>query len=275
MIEPLRNMGEFNSRDEAEAARLLRNVGPADPLPAMEQRVYASLARPRRFGPRALRFASVGAVSLVATGVLAMTMGMILRPGAETQAPTAPVVSLPSVPPAVIPAPLPPVVAQPTPVVTDVPSAAVIAEPQPASRSRSPRATPAERRRSPVAREPVGVTAPVAAPVAVPVPASDPVENTEARVAAAPPEEAALVLAGLRALRRQHDPTQAGVLLARYLNRFPQGVLVQEALAIAIEAAQARGDRQTAAQLATQYLERFPAGRFVHLARKTVANIGP
>jgi hypothetical protein len=268
-------MGEFNSRDQAEAARLLRMLGPFDPSPATEQRVYLSLARPARLGPRALRFATVTSVSLVATGVLAMTMGIILQPGAETQAPTAPVVLLPSVPPAVIPAPVLSVVAQPTPVVTDVPPAPVVAEAQPASRSRSPRATPAERRRSPVPREPAGAMAPVAAPEAAPVPASDPVENTEARVAAAPPEEAALVLAGLRALRRQHDPTQAGVLLARYLNRFPQGVLAQEALAIAIEAAQARGDRQTAAQLAARYLERFPAGRFVHLARKTVDNIGP
>jgi hypothetical protein len=99
-------------------------------------------------------------------------------------------------------------------------------------------------------------------------------ENAEARVAAAPPEEATLVLAGLRALRRHHDPVQAGVLLARYLNRFPQGVLVQEALAISIEAGQARGDRQAAAQLAGQYLERFPAGRFVRLARKA-ADTGP
>ena len=271
MIEPLRNLGEFNSRDEAEAARLLRSVGPADPLPVTEQRVYASLARPRRLGPTALRFASVGAVSLVATGVLALTMGMILRTGVETHAPTAPVVSLPSAPPAVIPAPVAPVVAQPAAVVTEVPPAPVVAEPQAASRSRSLRAIPAERRRALVTREPAGAVAPVAAPA----PTSDPVENTEARVAAAPPEEAALVLAGLRALRRQHDPAQAGVLLARYLNRFPQGVLVQESLAIAIEAAQARADRQTALQLATQYLERFPAGRFVHLARKTVANIGP
>jgi outer membrane protein assembly factor BamD (BamD/ComL family) len=103
----------------------------------------------------------------------------------------------------------------------------------------------------------------------------DSVESTETRVAGAPPEEAALVLAGLRALRRQHDPAQAGVLLARYLSQFPQGALVQEALAISIEAGLARGDRKAAAHLAEQYLGRFPTGRFVRLARKAAASTEP
>jgi TolA-binding protein len=85
---------------------------------------------------------------------------------------------------------------------------------------------------------------------------------------APPPEEAALVMAALRSLRREHNPAQAGALLQTYLTRFPQGVLTEEALAIAIEAAVARHDVSSATALAKQYVGRYPAGRFVGLARK-------
>jgi TolA-binding protein len=98
--------------------------------------------------------------------------------------------------------------------------------------------------------------------------AVDVTESTAARAAAAPAEEASLVLAGLRLLRRDRDPTQAGVLFGRYLERFPQGALVQEALALAIEASVAKGDGRAAAGLAEQYLARFPSGRFSRLAHK-------
>jgi TolA-binding protein len=102
------------------------------------------------------------------------------------------------------------------------------------------------------------------------LPAVDVTESTAARAAAAPAEEASLVLAGLRLLRRDHDPAQAGVLFGRYLERFPQGALVQEALALAIEASAAKGDGRSAAGLAEQYLARFPTGRFSRLAHKVV-----
>jgi hypothetical protein len=235
--------------------------------------VYASLARPRRFGPRALRLASVASVSFVTTGIFAMTMGMVLprvlhtRSQTQTRAP-APAAS-PSVPPVVVAVPVAPVVAPPTPVVT--PESPVRAEPRSPFSPNSPRPALAVRHRVPAPEETGGPVEPATPPA----PAVEAVESTEARVAAAPPEEAALVLAGLRALRRQHDPAQAGVLLARYLARFPQGTLVQEALAVAIEAGLARGDRVVAAQLAHQYLERFPAGRFTRLARKAADSTGP
>lgn len=280
MITQLRNMEEFSSRDEAEAARLLRALGPADPLPVVEQRVYTRLARPRRFGPRALRFASVATVSFVTTGILAMTMGVILHRGDETPAFTArsslPLARVPAPAPSLASEPARPAVAAPAaslspeaaPTVTPTPEPKLRVEPRTASRSGAVRPARVDRHPVETLAEPGTSVAPA------PIPAVDPVETTEARVAAAPPEEATLVLAGLRALRRQHDPAQAGVLLARYLNRFPQGVLVQEALAISIEAGLARGDRTAAAQLAARYLELFPAGRFVRLARKA-ADTGP
>jgi outer membrane protein assembly factor BamD (BamD/ComL family) len=90
-----------------------------------------------------------------------------------------------------------------------------------------------------------------------------------------PPEEAALVMAALRSLRREHNPARAGTLLQSYLTRFPEGVLTEEALAIGIEAALARHDAAVATTLAKQYLGRYPAGRFVGLARKTVSATKP
>jgi len=98
-------------------------------------------------------------------------------------------------------------------------------------------------------------------------------ESPAKEMAPAPPrpEEAALVIAALRSLRREHNPTQAAALLQTYLTRFPQGVLTEEALAIAIEAAVARHDVPSARALAKQYVGRYPAGRFVGLARKTAS----
>ncbi len=84
--------------------------------------------------------------------------------------------------------------------------------------------------------------------------------------AAAPPQETALLMAAVRALRREHDPTRAGVLLDSYLRGYPHGVLAEEALALAIEAASARGDARASA-LAHTYLQRYPQGRFQRAAR--------
>lgn len=268
MIEPLRNMEQFSSPDEAEAARLLRALSPAGPLPGAEKRVYASLARPRRFGPRALRVASVVSVSLVTTGVLAMTMGVIFLRGEERKTSQAPLSSAPPARPAVVAAPVSPHLPEAAPTVAPQPP--VRTEPRAVVRSSPPRPSRAERRSA-------GTPADTGSSVAPgpPAPAVDTAESTEARVAAAPPEEAALVLAGLRALRRQHDPAQAGQMFARYLSRFPQGVLVQEAMALGIEASLARGDGKLAGQLAAQYLQRFPTGRFVRQARRAVDGTGP
>jgi hypothetical protein len=93
--------------------------------------------------------------------------------------------------------------------------------------------------------------------------------RAEVAVAPPPPEEAVLVMAALRALRREHNPAQAGALLQAYLARFPKGVLTEEALALGIEAAVARQDGRVATVLSNQYLGRFPAGHFAGLARKT------
>jgi hypothetical protein len=85
-------------------------------------------------------------------------------------------------------------------------------------------------------------------------------------VKAASAQETTLLMAAVHSLRREHDPLRAGVLLDDYLARYPGGVLAEEALALAIEAASARGDTQ-AATLAHTYLQRYPHGRFQQAAR--------
>jgi len=85
--------------------------------------------------------------------------------------------------------------------------------------------------------------------------------------AAAVARERTEVLDALIALRREHDAARAGTLLARYLAAHPHGALREEALALAIEAADARGDRAGGARLAQLYQTEFPAGRFLSFAR--------
>jgi hypothetical protein len=88
--------------------------------------------------------------------------------------------------------------------------------------------------------------------------------------AAAVARERTEVLDALVALRRAHDPLRAGTMLTRYLSAHPRGALREEALVLAIEAADARGDRAAAEQLARTYQGEFPAGRFLAFARSHV-----
>ena len=69
----------------------------------------------------------------------------------------------------------------------------------------------------------------------------------------------------MRALRLDHDPVRARGLLAKYLERHPNGALAEEALALTIEAAVAHHDGDAAA-LGARYLRRYPAGPFRALA---------
>jgi hypothetical protein len=78
-------------------------------------------------------------------------------------------------------------------------------------------------------------------------------------------EETQAVLAGMRALRVDHDPVGARGLLARYLERHPNGALAEEALALTIEAAVAHRDGDAPA-LGARYLRLYPGGPFKELA---------
>jgi hypothetical protein len=78
-------------------------------------------------------------------------------------------------------------------------------------------------------------------------------------------QETQSVLAGMRALRVDHDPVRARGLLARYLERHPNGALAEEALALTIEAALAHRDGDAPA-LGARYLRRYPGGPFKEVA---------
>ncbi len=87
-------------------------------------------------------------------------------------------------------------------------------------------------------------------------------------LAAETTRERAQVWEALVALRRDHDPTHAAALLNHELETNPHGVLRQEALVLAIEAADARGDRRGAEGFARTYQREFPSGRFKQLAQR-------
>ena len=82
-------------------------------------------------------------------------------------------------------------------------------------------------------------------------------------------EDAALALAALTALRRDHDPARARAMVDAYLRAHPDGSMAEEALAISIEAAAAHHDADAKA-LAARYLSLYPSGMFRALARKTL-----
>jgi len=80
------------------------------------------------------------------------------------------------------------------------------------------------------------------------------------------------VLDALVALRRDHDADRAAGLLGRYLGANRHGALREEALALAIEAADSRGNAAEARRLARLYLVDFPSGRFGQFAGQ---HLGP
>jgi hypothetical protein len=84
------------------------------------------------------------------------------------------------------------------------------------------------------------------------------------------PEGSLIVQSALRALRVEHRIGRARSLLADYLRRFPDGPLVEDAVALQIEAAMADGNQHTARELATRYLRDYPAGRFREAAHQAL-----
>jgi hypothetical protein len=95
----------------------------------------------------------------------------------------------------------------------------------------------------------------------------------------APPEEnddresILLIEAGER-LRRSHDAAGARDLVDSYLQRFPDGILVEEAFAISLEAAAVEPDPSRDRKIASEYLRRFPRGRFRDVADRLLGTTG-
>ena len=264
MKQRLIEMRDFSDPDEAEAARLLRSMPPTAVSEVVERRVYAGVRARKSRGPRLVRLAVLASALLVSTTILSATLARryFARPAERPSRSTGP--ASPTVHPKRSMARLemgPPAGAvsadslPASPVATDDGTGASTSAAQASTHRDRSKASLAGKRQAVAVGEPRG---------SVEEPA-----RAEVAVAAPPPEEAVLVMAALRSLRREHNPTQAGALLQTYLARFPKGVLTEEALALGIEAAVARQDARVATALSNQYLGRFPTGRFAGLARKT------
>jgi outer membrane protein assembly factor BamD (BamD/ComL family) len=83
-----------------------------------------------------------------------------------------------------------------------------------------------------------------------------------------------LVFNAMRLLRREGQPTQAAALLDEYLSRHPSGAMAEEALALSIEAAAARGDGR-AKDLIRQYVARYPNGHFRGVVEAARTRLSP
>jgi hypothetical protein len=110
-------------------------------------------------------------------------------------------------------------------------------------------------------------------------PPSEPEVSAPLVAASTPPRrepeaESLLVLNATRALQREHAPARALSLLEEYLRRFPDGDLLEESLALAIEAKSMQNDRGALA-FARTYLQRFPAGRFREQALRAERRFAP
>ena len=136
------------------------------------------------------------------------------------------------------------------------PPVAAAAEPLVAARAAPATGVPA----SPV------TTPEAAAPAARPVPARSPDPVAILRRQPRSPETIALGNA-VTSLRRDHEPERAAMFLTFYLDRYPKGRFIEEAFALAIEAAQGR-HAPDAPLLARRYLQRFPRGRYHALAER-------
>jgi hypothetical protein len=290
MTARFKDQEQFADRDEAEAARLLAALSPSELDPVLEDRVYARLmAQPertvqdRQHGQRRWVVACVGLL-LVSVTILAATLVTTLvqrwlgpSRSASTVSPVSTtelrVLQRPAGEPAnQIAGPMADQASEASaaqsggasPPAVALPGAPAPSHPVPAGTMRR-RSTGAVNLAAKPAEAAAAETLGPAAETA----------SGDARMAAAPSEEAAMVLAALRALRRGHDPVKAGALLDQYLARFPRGMLVEEALALGMEAARDRKDAAAATGLAVRYKQLYPAGRFIGLAQQVMGSNTP
>jgi hypothetical protein len=268
-----------------KAAVMIRGAAIGEPSVAVEKRVRAQLLyRSRRPAPARLRPAFVGCLLIGSVACAAIAVHEWRERASASHASV--VVSAR----AAAPSQSAPVMAVPL-----APRSAASGASATQHGAASVGSTPHRRVATPVGRPSLITTAPVetseptadvaaptpdtaAVPIAipaspvVPAPSAPPVVATPS--APEPSAEALLVLQGARALRRDRAPARASALLEDYLRRYPHGDLVEEALALAVQA-RAQQDDARAAALARQYLVHFPKGRFRDEAQAAVRRFAP
>jgi len=212
---------------------LLRSVQPPAPQPEMKRRVWAALQQTTstasRMRPGVLRAVVLGAGVMVFAATAAAAIGghWIVRQVERMRVP----------PPAVSVAP-------------------TIRHEQHARPAR------ALAEAEPAALEPA-VPAPVPELRELELPRPHRIAPPASTVA----QERTQVLDAMIALRRDHDARRATALLDTYLAANRHGALREEALVLALEAADARGDGARSARLARIYQSEFPHGRFTSFAQ--------
>ncbi len=121
-----------------------------------------------------------------------------------------------------------------------------------------------------IVRTPRPEPLPAATPAAELPPAREVVPAPARRAHLVRSEDPSLVVSAIQALRQDQDPVRAGRLLAAYLRTQPRGALAEEAVALSIEAADARGS-SSASAFAQRYLKDYPHGRFRPTAERVLA----
>jgi len=244
-MRPLRDDPDRSDPVAACAARLLSEVRSVELTEARAARMRQALDRPRRkLELKLLRPAAVVAalVSLAATAGATYAAVRMLgdRP--------------PSIEPRLEEAPALDVGPRPGE------SEGAVEAPEPAPRDADAPVTPEA--------DPPGRAAP---------PAPDRAAGSSQHGAAAPADSATtpapgatLVVDAMRALRHEKNPDKAARLLEEYQKQHPSGALAEEALALQMESAAARGD-PSASHLAATYLSRFPQGRFRAAAEQVLS----
>jgi hypothetical protein len=104
---------------------------------------------------------------------------------------------------------------------------------------------------------------------------SEPQKNERAAIRSRqsrPGEDSTLVVEAIRSLRNDGDPARAERMLQQYRAKHPSGALVEDALAVSIEAA-ATSDAARAATLAREYLAKYPRGRYRKTAERALSTV--
>ncbi|MDP9036145.1 MAG: hypothetical protein M3O50_15195 [Myxococcota bacterium] len=238
---------------EGRLAELVRAARPFEPVPFRRQRVLAHLLRKPARGHRIFRASIAIALALGAAAAAAATLD---RQWTRHESSFTPVTAVPPARQAAIARP--PAAHGSAPAAEEARTAEETHEVSPA----------------PVAfvdhpkQPPSGVRL-------VPRPPAAPDSRAAARARPPGEDDPTGVLDAIRTLRNGGDASRAAGLLDGYLRIHPNGVLSEDALALSIEAADARHDGRAAADYGERYLKQFPAGRFRGIAAQAVQRRDP